>query len=221
MRRGFTLIELLVVIAIIAILAAILFPVFAKAREKARQSSCLSNAKQIGLAFLSYGQDYDEIFPNGQWSAPLTCIWGVNHTAADAFNVAYSWPNYLTPYVKNTQIFRCPSATPTSCTAAGRCTLTGAYGVNVDGVCATAMGSIDRPAERMMIQDMADTFVITGATNSASAAIGQMGSGLARHNEGANITFCDGHAKWLSGSTIKGNIPGTGWSEYLGLTMVP
>ncbi|MEN6304741.1 MAG: prepilin-type N-terminal cleavage/methylation domain-containing protein, partial [Armatimonadia bacterium] len=64
-RRGFTLIELLVVIAIIAILAAILFPVFAKAREKARQSSCLSNMKQMGLACLQYAQDYDEVLPAG------------------------------------------------------------------------------------------------------------------------------------------------------------
>ena len=70
-RRGFTLIELLVVIAIIAILAAILFPVFAKAREKARQASCLSNVKQMCLALMQYAQDYDETLPQGQevsWS---------------------------------------------------------------------------------------------------------------------------------------------------------
>jgi len=71
MRRGFTLIELLVVIAIIAILAAILFPVFARAREKARQSSCLSNVKQLDLAVQMYIQDYDEMLPYGQGG--LTC----------------------------------------------------------------------------------------------------------------------------------------------------
>ncbi len=76
MRKGFTLIELLVVIAIIAILAAILFPVFAKAREKARQTSCLSNMKQIGLASMMYAQDYDERLPGScgprtDWGVPL------------------------------------------------------------------------------------------------------------------------------------------------------
>src|SRR6186997_1566649 len=67
-RRGFTLIELLVVIAIIAILAAILFPVFAQAREKARQAACMSNTKQIGIALMMYTQDFDELLPMGGWS---------------------------------------------------------------------------------------------------------------------------------------------------------
>ena len=172
----------------------------------------------MGLATLSYAQDYDEMLPYGQWSVGPTCIWGVTHTAVDAFHVAYSWPNYLTPYVKNTQIFRCPSQTPTLCTAAGRCTETNAYGINYDGACGWSLGSIDKPAERMLIQDMADTFVVTSSPNTSANAISQMGSGLTRHNSGANVTFCDGHSKWLAGTTIRGNCP-VGWSEYLGITL--
>lgn len=91
---GFTLIELLVVIAIIAILAAILFPVFAAAREKARQTACMSNMKQIGLAFLQYEQDYDETVPNGPY------------TLAYAFGVG--WASDIYPYVKSTEVFLCP-----------------------------------------------------------------------------------------------------------------
>lgn len=93
-RSGFTLIELLVVIAIIAILAAILFPVFAKAREKARQASCQSNLKQLGLAFAMYVSDYDERWP--QHSRP-------NSTANNAIEFSWSgWiSNALIPYTKN------------------------------------------------------------------------------------------------------------------------
>src|ERR1700710_648750 len=93
-RRGFTLIELLVVIAIIAILAAILFPVFAQAREKARQTACLSNMKQIGLGFLQYVQDYDGQLPQSDGGTPSMYVAAAR----------------IMPYVKNFQVFKCPSS---------------------------------------------------------------------------------------------------------------
>src|SRR4028119_122023 len=94
-RAGFTLIELLVVIAIIAILASILFPVFARARENARRSSCQSNLKQIGLGLLQYTQDYDEKIVNGENN---------NETGFTT-----RWMDRIQPYVKSDQLFMCPS----------------------------------------------------------------------------------------------------------------
>jgi len=100
-RQGFTLIELLVVIAIIAILAAILFPVFAQARERARMTACVSNAKQLGMAVMMYVNDYDEnLPPSTNYTVPITLPQRI-------------WPMTVQPYVKNKDIFKCPSATNT------------------------------------------------------------------------------------------------------------
>ncbi len=100
--KAFTLIELLVVIAIIAILAAILFPVFARARENARRTSCTSNLKQIGLGLLQYSQDYDEKLPHDYFGPD---------TDSSGRGGAYKWMDAIYPYVKSEQIFICPSDT--------------------------------------------------------------------------------------------------------------
>src|SRR5262249_30596523 len=97
---GFTLIELLVVIALIAILAAILFPVFAQAREKARGTTCLSNLKQIGSGLSLYLQDYDETYPLNQFDAH----------GADCKPLGYTWKEAVRPYIQNGEVWVCPSA---------------------------------------------------------------------------------------------------------------
>src|SRR6266498_1636350 len=103
MRKAFTLIELLVVIAIIAILAAILFPVFAQAREKARQASCLSNLKQVGNALMMYQQDYDEVWPPSYYYRNPTAGGSLDATGIE------SWSGFTQPYIKSWRIFVCPS----------------------------------------------------------------------------------------------------------------
>jgi prepilin-type N-terminal cleavage/methylation domain-containing protein/prepilin-type processing-associated H-X9-DG protein len=120
-RRGFTLIELLVVIAIIAILAAILFPVFAQAREKARQTSCLSNARQLGIGFMMYTQDYDESLPNavkgvsgngqvlGAWMVFGTFVSYTPGSGTTAITDFYPELGSVYPYIKNKQVYVCPS----------------------------------------------------------------------------------------------------------------
>ena len=120
-RRGaFTLIELLVVIAIIAILAAILFPVFARARENARRASCISNLKQIGLGFAQYLQDYDGIYPQPVpeenlaesgccWNAPAESDGSSEASIAANPHWRHTWPELLNPYVKSYQLYSCPS----------------------------------------------------------------------------------------------------------------
>jgi prepilin-type N-terminal cleavage/methylation domain-containing protein/prepilin-type processing-associated H-X9-DG protein len=127
--KAFTLIELLVVIAIISILAAILFPVFARARENARKAACMSNLKQIGLAVQMYLQDYDGIFPFAR-------NWYPNEGAYTATSTSDplpgSWYTILQPYTKSYQVFICPTAGPIT-DSSGKLNFSGGYGWNVSG----------------------------------------------------------------------------------------
>ena len=212
MRKGFTLIELLVVIAIIAILAAILFPVFAKAREKARQASCLSNVKQIGLACMQYAQDYDERMCPARPMASGT-----------TFNYMYG----IMPYVKNSQVFACPSnstlSTWNSNVDANGNVYKGSYGYNCwatgdpanHSYIGVSLGALTQPASTIILIDYVNNCVKArpGATctcgggaqcpdNYATAQLVTAPANSARHNGGVNCLMADGHAKWRSGPSL-------------------
>lgn len=105
-REGFTLIEILIVVAIIALLATILFPVFGRARENAKRASCLNNMKQLGLGLMQYSQDYDERFPTFMWNKDT----GTLASAVAPLTNYFTWDSAIYPYVRNEQIFKCPSA---------------------------------------------------------------------------------------------------------------
>jgi prepilin-type N-terminal cleavage/methylation domain-containing protein/prepilin-type processing-associated H-X9-DG protein len=160
-QRGFTLIELLVVIAIIAILAAILFPVFAQAREKARQTSCLSNEKQLGLSILMYVQDYDEQFPSGSRDYAAN----PNSSTQLAFS-GLGWAGQVYPYTKNAQILKCPDD-PTSSVAATTTTealYPVSYAYNLNVAMNPADASLTAPATTLAL------FEVRGDTADATAA---------------------------------------------------
>jgi prepilin-type N-terminal cleavage/methylation domain-containing protein/prepilin-type processing-associated H-X9-DG protein len=130
-KRGFTLIELLVVIAIIAILAAILFPVFAKVREKARQTSCLSNEKQLGIAFVQYTNDWDSKWPAG--------FAATGQTAGPATE-GMGWASLVYPYLKSTAVFKCPDDN-TQPGAGGNSVVSYAFNSNISGEADAALNS--------------------------------------------------------------------------------
>ena len=191
-RRAFTLIELLVVIAIIAILAAILFPVFARARENARRSSCQSNLKQIGLGILQYTQDYDEKYLGQDVSAE------------------YSYNYILQPYVKSTQIFVCPSA---SGTVENPRTFTygdgkdhnweATYPANTQKIIGSyAMNSLLEGQSQAILTDSTRTAMFFEAASYSTTGI--LGNpqvvNSARHFSGLNVGYADGHVKWINGS---------------------
>jgi len=224
-RKGFTLIELLVVIAIIAILAAILFPVFARAREKARQASCQSNLKQIALGELMYLQDYDEVAqPPTIGPAASGILWTRGNTCSgcwqqyesgqpDAKNIGTGarWLP-LNPYIKNQQLWYCPSSR--SWQSYGWCRVGDSL----------IMANLQRPSETVMYGD-SQRLGLTGAAAGTSPWLtrGGLAAGPANwcctgrtaaentenphrvgdlHNDGANLAFWDGHVKWLKAKAL-------------------
>lgn len=224
-RAAFTLIELLVVIAIIAILAAILFPVFAQAREKARQTSCLSNHKQLALAALSYSSDYDEKFPIvGGAEEPYTALEGVRNSANLPYN---GWSLVMQPYIKNRGVFLCPSMPPTFegtgvCAKYNGRPITNHYSYNYlvgsdDSYPSgdywrspdtstrwntpRTQAAIARPANVVLfqhsnsLQPYGRSWGCTYVTIETPDFINKLRMRVL-HSNGDNISFADGHAKW-------------------------
>lgn len=223
-HEGFTLIELLVVIAIIAILAAILFPVFAQAREKARQTACISNLRQVGISMQMYSQDYDETFANTEFGGNID----------DAHE--YYWGDMLQPYMKNWQILQCPSASQKIAFKTGVTTYSQQwsynYGINdiiaqdcvaADdlgcrhiGVAGHALAAVNTPSSTILIADNLPANVDTGDGDDTIlshgrheinwqwahrdptrlSVSGRSQDGYPRHSDGFVSVLADGHAKW-------------------------
>lgn len=239
-HHGFTLIELLVVIAIIAILAAILFPVFQKVRENARRASCLSNEKQLGLAFMQYTQDADEQLPYRSGTTGNQVI----------------WPVTIMPYIKSIAVFSCPDdSTKSTVGFAQNPPLSYAANQNVITSPGNAIASFVAPASTVLlaeqINNTIDFTTITYANyDTISMTFGRPGWGVelvtgylgtthsaewtrpARHSDASNFLALDGHAKWLQGVKVSpgldnpsqvgaesggtfGSAAGTGNSSYV------
>lgn len=230
--KGFTLIELLVVIAIIAILAAILFPVFAQARESARTTSCLSNEKQISLGVLMYNQDYDERFPVFVYALQAG---DPRKDQRDVSGGAYmdenfGWDEACQPYIKNKSLLFCPSANGPgndytvsskrdnewtgSMNYTNNCRLTG----RTDGS-TRSLATLSYPAQTILLSENGeqgtegacrseiDEWGWAGRQDQAMVAQAQnfpqfKPGPLTRHKGGANYAFTDGHAKWINAKSL-------------------
>lgn len=225
-RTGFTLIELLVVIAIIAILAAILFPVFARAKEKARQTTCLSNVRQLALAFLMYASDYDGTMPPAYrffWHADGSSeesAWDYRLVYDSSFTLQSSELGLIGPYTQNQEINACPTAQgleswgrPFSGYAYNASYVGGSPDDFMQPKIPAAEGAIKAPTDTVLLCDSAywnvpfgggDPFVaISNYLRAPNDPDNYIGPNVHfRHNTVANVAYCDGHAK---GATQKFN----------------
>jgi len=222
-RSGFTLIELLVVIAIIAILAAILFPVFARARAKAQQTACLSNCKQIGLGLMMYCSDWSGAFPQYSQEDPTGTLDWYDYAQVNAVGVAAA----VYPYIKNVGIYTCPNAGPPLTDAVlwpsqappagfvmnGVYTYQGSRSIfgypGIDLPC--KLDAIKKPANVPVLWDFGFPYlywagfdVRGGLWYDATYSFADM-----RHQRGINFTFADGHAQWANMDWL--DVP---WDEY-------
>ena len=229
-QEGFTLIELLVVIAIIAILAAILFPVFARARENARRATCQSNLKQIGLTIMQYTQDYDERFPAG--------------LPGGAGRKGIGWAGMIYPYAKSAQLFVCPNDTNPGNVAAGTRAVSFAF---AQPIADTNLAQMTESARQIMFTEVAylgninytslteagdykspadfgDNLIwqtgtgadrccnnteggkyqthTTGQYSDVTAGSNTYADNKPRHFDGANYLLADGHVKWFRSSAV-------------------
>jgi len=232
-HRGFTLIELLVVIAIISILAAILFPVFSRARENARRTSCMSNLKQIGLGIMQYTQDYDERYPiqansfNRNYSTPATPT------------EANNWIRHIHPYVKSWQLFLCPSAKPATSSSPSTDYMvpSGTNNTNYQGngvifrTDGLSIAAIPNTAEIIVVQESDTAMSVSqlrpnsyGSTAPYPFQYWNWSTNNYNHFEGGNQAYADGHAKWRKQSSIcsanygllRGSSHATATSNYCG-----
>jgi prepilin-type N-terminal cleavage/methylation domain-containing protein len=202
-KLGFTLIELLVVIAIIAILAAILFPVFGRARENARRSSCTSNLKQIGIGIMQYTQDYDEYYPiNG------ANIYSSNST--DAYQRSRnSWRSLIFPYVKSEQVFVCPSNPDKEDNTFDSGTVPGTFKKSYNGLVSTVFSTSNTPVKITSVLYPSTTIavieVFNGGTGEDAAKTASINPGYNQHQDDmfaghmgtSNFLFSDMHVKSL------------------------
>ncbi|MBI5832309.1 MAG: DUF1559 domain-containing protein [Armatimonadetes bacterium] len=213
--NAFTLIELLVVIAIIAILAAILFPVFAKAREKARQTSCLSNLKQLGLAVMQYCQDHDETYPLSYQD--------VSSGAGSAAQIPLTWPNRIQTYIKSNQLYACPSdSRPPNVDFAGCRPILQSYawnrwvGLDIPGwgyFNRLSLAGVVAPANLVLFGDDSSDWLTAGYGGRFNTLDSpdwfesldvQVFAG--RHMKGDNMVFADGHAKWVNSTSFNSGL---------------